>query len=330
MLLTSAGVAFYCFLSLFPALAALVFIYGLLTDIGSLQNHVAALSSVLPSRSMDVIAERLNFVVQEQNAKGIGLGLIVSLAISFWSGSRGVAALVEVIGVAYRQPDKRSLLCSAALSLVLTLGMLLMLIVTLLAIAGIPAISSVLVLPPYLENLIGVMRWPVMMLAVVLCLIGLYRLAPDRRMAKLRWTIPGAVAATLLWGIMSLGLSVYVEIASDYESTFGALSSIVLLMLCELLGVDHHAGRGTQCRTGTRHKDRYHHRAKHADGTQGCPRRGPYQADLTWSGFANLCLWRADGISARTTPPLLRGGATRAVANGGPEVQGGREMGGPP
>jgi membrane protein len=231
LLLTAAGVSFYGFLSLFPAIASMVFLYGLLTDSGGLEAHLSILSQVLPPGAVNIISDRLEDLVKSSNSPEVGLGLLLSLALSFWSASRGVAALVDVIGVAYRQPDTRSFLRSALVSLVLTLGMIVMLIMTLSAIAGIPALTKLLNMPSIFEQLILIARWPVMIAAVAASLFALYRLAPDRRMAKWSWIAPGVLFATAVWAGMSALFSFYVESFGNYEATFGALTSIVILML---------------------------------------------------------------------------------------------------
>jgi membrane protein len=231
LFLTSAGVAFYGFMSLFPALAALVFVYGLVTDTGDLQRHMELISGALPDSAISVITSRLETVVEASNSTGVGVGLLVSLIITFWSASRGVAALVEIIGVAYRQVDSRSIIQSAALSLILTMGILVMLLFTLSAVAGLPVVISFLPLPDTVQEILLLGRWPIILLAVCTSLVVLYRLAPDRRMAQIRWVVPGALMATLLWGVMSAAFSIYVENFSNYEVTFGAIASVIILML---------------------------------------------------------------------------------------------------
>jgi membrane protein len=49
--LVAAGVAYYLLLALFPALAALVSIYGLVANPTDVAKHVHSLSSMLPSSS---------------------------------------------------------------------------------------------------------------------------------------------------------------------------------------------------------------------------------------------------------------------------------------
>jgi membrane protein len=53
----AAGVAFYAFLSIFPALAALVSIYSLLTDPSDLQKQVGIIQGLLPGEAPDSLTK---------------------------------------------------------------------------------------------------------------------------------------------------------------------------------------------------------------------------------------------------------------------------------
>ena len=228
--LMCAGVAFYGFLSLFPAVAAIVLLYGLFASPASLQAQLAALDGTVPEAVMAIVRDRLVQLV-EQPASGLGLGLVISLAIALWSGSRGTNALILAIGEAYHQEDNRSFLRSAVLSLVMTLGAVLFVGVALGAIAVIPIVFAALPLPSGLERFVEWVRWPVLALAVVLAIGALYRLAPDRRDARWRWLSPGALLAAVLWLALSGLFSLYVETFADYSATFGSLAGAAVMML---------------------------------------------------------------------------------------------------
>lgn len=234
--LTAAGVAFFGFLSLFPAIAAMVFIYGLVADVGDLRSNLEALSTILPAQTVEILFQRLEAVVNSRNASGVGIGILVSVALAFWSGSRGVAALMELIGVAYRQPSQRSFLREAALSLVMSLGMLAMLVITLFLIAVLPAVLnytyiSGILISTLAADLANLLRWPLVLLLFCASLCLVYKISPDRRDARLRWVLPGALVATLVWGLMSVLFSLYVENFGNYDATFGSLAAIVVLLL---------------------------------------------------------------------------------------------------
>jgi membrane protein len=59
----------------------------------------------------------------------------------------------------------------------------------------------------------------------------LYRLGPHRRGARWRPLTTGALVATLLWVVASIGFSVYVSYFSSYNETYGVLAGLVILQL---------------------------------------------------------------------------------------------------
>lgn len=226
----SAGVAFFGLFSVFPSIAALVLIYGLVADVSALEHHLSIGRAVLPDQAYDVLAERLNSLIGT-NQTQLGFGLIATLALALWSGSRGVSALIDLIGDSYRQPDARNFIIKAILSICMMLGAMCVLGVALAGIALLPLLIAALEPPFGVESVANLARWPLMLVVVLMALAFLYRLAPDRRPARWRWILPGAVAATLLWWAGSLGLSVYVENFSNYDVAFGPLSAVIVLML---------------------------------------------------------------------------------------------------
>ena len=82
-----------------------------------------------------------------------------------------------------------------------------------------------------LRWLVQVVRWVLIAVLIMIALAVLYRVAPDRDAPKMRWASPGAIVATLLWLIVSLGFSLYVTLFASYAKTYGALAGIVVLLM---------------------------------------------------------------------------------------------------
>ena len=59
----------------------------------------------------------------------------------------------------------------------------------------------------------------------------LYRVAPDRDDPKLRWVSLGSIAVTIVWALVSLGFSFYVDRFGSYDKTYGAIAGVIVLML---------------------------------------------------------------------------------------------------
>ena len=108
-------------------------------------------------------------------------------------------------------------------------------------------------LPPLLSNagmgtagrvVFGVVRWP-LLAAVMIAGIGLlYRFAlKDGPRGWLGIITPGAIVAMVGWLIVSALFAVYTANFSSYSKTYGALASIVVLLLWIWLSALHGAPR---------------------------------------------------------------------------------------
>jgi membrane protein len=227
--LLSAGVAFYGFLALFPLLIALVSIYGFFADAAAITEQLRAVTKTLPPDAQKLIIDQVG-TLTARGRSTIGVGALVAILISLFSASAGINNLMTAINIAYDEEERRSAIKKRLISLALTVGAVVFLIIV-LALIG--------VLPPLLRNIFGTsaVRW-VLQIAGILILIVivsvalaiLYRVAPDRDAPKLKWVSVGAVVATVIWLIASLGFSLYVSTLGNYAKTYGAFAGIVILL----------------------------------------------------------------------------------------------------
>jgi len=115
--------------------------------------------------------------------------------------------------------------------LLLTLGAVVFLVVTLALIAVVPVVLNAVPLGPVETVVAEVVRWALLLALVVVGLAVLYRVAPDRNPAKLRWVTLGSVVGALLWLLGSVGFSLYVNFFGDYNKTYGAVAGVIVLLL---------------------------------------------------------------------------------------------------
>ena len=228
--LVAAGVAFYALLAIFPAIAALVSIYGLLADPQTVEQQLAATSQVLPEDARSIIEEQLTRVTAGASA-ALSLGAIVSLLLALWSANKGTQSLITALNIVYHEEEKRSFVWLTLISLGLTLGIILFLIIGLAAIAVMPALFGNLGLPEDIRRLASWLRWPILGIGFVIALSVFYRLAPSRDEARWRWVSWGAVLATVLWLIGSALFSWYVANFGSYNETYGSIGAVVVLMV---------------------------------------------------------------------------------------------------
>ncbi len=86
--LVAAGVTFFTLLAIFPAVAALVSIYGLVADPSTIAEQLAGLQGILPQGALDIIGEQVTRL-NEKGTTTLGLSLVVGVALSVWSANGG-------------------------------------------------------------------------------------------------------------------------------------------------------------------------------------------------------------------------------------------------
>ena len=227
--LLSAGIAFYAFLSIFPALAAALMIWGLFTDVTALSSQLQALRELAPD-AFGLVADQM-VTISTQDSSGLTLGLIVSIVLAFWSASGGVAALMQAMNMAYHETEKRGFIQLNLLKLAFTVAGILFVGLSVAAIAAVPPILKSLYLGAFVEALANLVHWLVIIAAFMAACAMIYRIAPSRARARWRWIIPGAITAGLIWLVASIAFSAYLENFNAYNATFGSLGAVAALLM---------------------------------------------------------------------------------------------------
>jgi membrane protein len=225
----AAGVAFYAWLAVIPAIIALVTIYGLIASPEQVTSQLESMTSSLSSSTSQVITDTVKSATSA-NSGGLTFGLILSLAGVLWTASGGMDGLIKGINIAYDE-DPRSFPKRRGLALLLTLGAI---------VAAILAIGLTVAFPPIMESLglsaaaqilANVVRWVLLVLLVLGGLAVIYRIAPHRDDPRFEWVTRGAVVATALWVLGSVGFALYVRFFGSYNATYGALAGVIILNL---------------------------------------------------------------------------------------------------
>lgn len=224
----AAGVAFYVFLALVPALIAAISVYGLVADPADVSRQLDSFLGAVPTEAADLIRQQVETVAASSSA-ALGLGLAVSVAAALLGASKGMLALITALNVAYDEEETRKILKLRVLALLLTIAL------TLAAVVGVGSMVVVKNVASGLgtiaEIAVSVVRWPVLAALVVLGLAALYRYAPDRDAPAWRWVTPGALVATVLWLVGSIAFSLYANNFGSYNETYGSLAAVVVLLL---------------------------------------------------------------------------------------------------
>ncbi|MCW5696798.1 MAG: YihY/virulence factor BrkB family protein [Bauldia sp.] len=225
--LIAAGATFYLVLSLFPALASLVSLYGFFADPQAVADQVGYLATIIPEGAAEVIGGELDRLVAQPRG-ALGFGFFVGLVVALWSANGSVKTLFEAMNVAYAETEKRSFLRLNLVTLATTLAALLVGAIFVALLAAAPVILDALGLRGGVaETILAWARWPFLFAIALVAINLLYRYGPSRRPAKWRWITLGSLVAAVGLIIGSLGFSWYLAHFADYNATYGSLGAII-------------------------------------------------------------------------------------------------------
>ncbi len=227
----AAGLALYALLAVFPALTAVVSIYGLFSSPEDIASHMQAFQGVLPGDASKILEGQLQALSARRQT--LSFGLVFGLGVALWSARKGMVALMAATNVAYDEQEERGFFKQIFVSLVFTFGAVLGFLVVLLLAVAIPLGLNYLPVGRFAATLILVIRWALLWVFAVLGMAIVYRFAPDRHVAQWKWLTWGSGVAATLWLIGSLLFAWYAQISASasYGQTYGTLGGVVILLL---------------------------------------------------------------------------------------------------
>jgi membrane protein len=230
LLAVAAGVVFYGILALFPAMAALVSLYGLFADAKTIDSSLSTLSGILPGGAMDIVHEELRRLTANK-ASGLSLGFVFGLLVALWSANSGMKAVIDALNVANDEKEKRSFIRLNLVSLAFTLGGMIALMLGFSAVVVAPIVLNTMGLGGITGALIAILRWPALVALVIVGLAILYRYAPSRREPRWAWLSVGSVFAAVVWLVASVLFSWYIASFGTYNVTYGSLGAAIGMMM---------------------------------------------------------------------------------------------------
>lgn len=228
--LVAAGMAFYGLLAIFPGLAALVSIYGLIANPEDVQAQLGMLAGVIPDNVYRIIENQLAQVAQGSPGT-LSATAAGSILLSLWGATRSIKAFMAAMNIAYGETEKRGIIKQNLVSFGLTLAVVVIGVLLVVAVVLIPPIVGLFWSGSGVDFLVIILRWPLIAVIFMLTLSLLYRYTPSRENAKWRWITLGSVAAFVLWLLASLAFSAYVQNFGNYNKTYGSLGAVVATMM---------------------------------------------------------------------------------------------------
>ncbi len=233
------GAAYSALLSFFPVLAtaATVLVQTHADFVIDVQQNVTSfLNAVLPPGTEDVVFAQFHY----RGKRGITL-LVVAVILAFWAASSVIKSLIDGFNSAYRVPRNRSVLGHAGTGMLLALLALVPLFVATSVILFGSTIEievlRIMRVDPDLHPFVGAwglfwrfVRYTVAFAATSSVTAILYYYGPYR---KQRWSgvWPGAILATTLWLVATLGFGWYVRNITNYNVLYGSVGTSIALLI---------------------------------------------------------------------------------------------------
>lgn len=224
----SAQLAYYFLLSLFPFL---IFALALLSYLGITSKDVLdMIQQYTPPDSFNLIKKNLQNILDQQHGGLLSFGIIFTI----WTASNAINAMIRALNRAYNVEETRSFIIARGTAILLTLAMVVVIIVALtLAVFG-KVIGNFIFTHLGIEEsfhpMLLVLRWLISFLIIVMVLTCLYYFAPNKKV-YLKDVLTGAVIAAVGWQVISLGFAYYVGNFGHYETTYGSLGGVIILMV---------------------------------------------------------------------------------------------------
>lgn len=227
--LISAGVAFFAMLAIFPAVAAVIALFGYFADPNVIMGQVQLLAEFLPAGAFSLLHDQVSALI-DANVSAVGWASALSILAALWSARAGVAALIGGISATHGVEDRGSVGHILA-SILLTLILVGVALVALAAAIVLPIVLAIFPPGPIEAVAASVVKWGIS-LGVVMFGVGLaYRHGPNRRDIRTAWLSPGLFLAVILWAGASVGFSYYIANFASYNRIYGSIGAVAALMM---------------------------------------------------------------------------------------------------
>jgi membrane protein len=228
--LISAGLAMYALLAVFPALAAIVSLYGLLVSPQEVVRQISGFAQQMPPDVWNLLKTQLQAVASHQHGT-LGASAAVGFLVALWSTGSGMSSLMTATNIAYGEHERRGFFRQLSVALLLTVGALIGFVLMVALAFAVPVILGVLGNDPWLQICGEVARWLLLWCFALFGLAVVYRLGPSREPARWRWLTWGSAIASTLWLIGTVLLTLYVRLFASYQKTYGALGGVVVMLM---------------------------------------------------------------------------------------------------
>ncbi|MEJ6402424.1 YihY/virulence factor BrkB family protein [Yoonia sp. 2307UL14-13] len=227
--LIAAGVAFFGMFGIFPGIAAVIAIFGLVADPVVIAEQLTLMEDIIPQGAYGLMSEHLNTLITAPS-EALGFATFVSIMLALWSCRAGVAALIGGLNAIAGQRQRNGI-WQMAVAFFLTIALVSLAIVAVMVVIILPIALAFIPLATSTQWLLEGARWLIALGVLMLALSLLYRFGPARIGSRGRWFTVGAFVVVILWVAASAGLSYYLTNFASYNEVYGSIGAVIGLLL---------------------------------------------------------------------------------------------------
>lgn len=227
--LIAAGVAFFGMFGIFPGIAAVIAIFGLLADPLVIAEQLALMDEIIPQDAYRLLSTQVNRLVMAPPEK-LGWATVVSIVLALWSCRAGVGGLIGGLNAIAGQRQRNGIL-QMLIAFALTIALVSLAIVALTAVVILPLVLAFVPVAASTAWIVEGARWLIALSVLMMGLSLLYRFGPARIGPRGRWMTVGAFVVVILWIAASLGLSFYLTNFASYNEVYGSIGAVIGLLL---------------------------------------------------------------------------------------------------
>ncbi|MBO54877.1 MAG: hypothetical protein CL886_04365 [Dehalococcoidia bacterium] len=222
----AAGFAYYALLSIFPLLIGFLAVMGLFINSDTFQrDFLVFVSEHLPGAG-DFVTQNLLDIVQIR-----GVLSFSAIVIALFLGRSVFAAVSRSINRASGLKQDRPFYIAVPIqfALIIPIGSLFVLSNAMTSIFKVFSYTTQSTDDLNIFLSVGLQFIPALIISLLMFTL-IYRFVPNRTM-RWKWIWPGAIISTLLFELVKNAFVWYIESVPTYTQLYGALTSVVILML---------------------------------------------------------------------------------------------------
>jgi membrane protein len=227
--LIAAGVAFFGMFGIFPGIAAIIAIFGLVADPVLISDQLSLMEGIIPPDAYRLLSGQISGLVNAP-PQALGWATFVSIVVALWSCRAAVGALIGGLNAIAGQRMRYGIV-EVFLALMLTLALVVLAIIALNVVIVLPIVLAFLPVAASTAWLLEGARWLVALVVLLTALSLLYRFGPARIGQRGRWITVGAAVVVVFWVAASAGLSFYLTNFASYNEVYGSIGAIIGLLL---------------------------------------------------------------------------------------------------